>query len=112
MCEKVGPNPILEQVFSAMSSSKKPLQQKAVLQWLCTVVDDFGAMNLSTKNVLAYLQRPQALTHSNPDIKSAAVAVLVELHRQLGPAVDKAVEHFEIPELQLRAIRDKFAETP
>ena len=84
MCEKIGPSPMLIEVQTAMESSKVPLQQKAVLQWMKSLIVDFGACHLDVNSFIAYLLKPQALQSSNPDVKNAATAVLAELHHQVN----------------------------
>ena len=74
---------ILDKVMSGMEGNKKPMQQKAVLQWILSVVEDFGLPNLNTKAIVSYLQKPTALQSSSPDVKKAAVAVLGEMFHQV-----------------------------
>ena len=112
MCEKIGISPILESVNQFMSSSKIPLQQKSVLQWEQSVIVDFGASAIDLPSFLRSLQTPYALKSSNPAVKSAATAILVELHHQLGPAVLRAVEVFDLPELQKKSIREALSSVP
>lgn len=69
--------------MSGMEGNKKPMQQKAVLQWILSVVEDFGLPNLNTKAIVSYLQKPTALQSSSPDVKKAAVAVLGEMFHQV-----------------------------
>lgn len=95
-----------------MSSSKIPLQQKSVLQWEQSVISDFGASTVNLPSFLRSLQTPYALKSSNPAVKSAATAILVELHHQLGPAVLQAVELFDLPELQKKSIREALSSAP
>lgn len=83
MCEKIGPSSVIDCVQNGMESSKIPMQQKAVLQWMETLVKDFGATSLDVKQLLTYLQKPQAFQSSNPAVKSAATSVLSELYRQV-----------------------------
>ena len=84
MCEKIGPYPVIECVQNGVESSKIPMQQKAVLQWMETLVKDFGANSLDVKQILTYLQKPQAFQSSNPAVKSAATSILLELYRQVS----------------------------
>lgn len=84
MCERIGPSPTLMEVRTAMESSKVPLQQKAVLQWMKSLIVDFGACHLDVNSFIAYLLKPQALQSSNPDVKNAATTVLAELHHQVN----------------------------
>lgn len=58
--EKVRPSAVIDLVTSSMAASKKPLQQKAVLQWLLSVLQEFGASNVDVKRIVDYLQSPQA----------------------------------------------------
>ena len=74
---------VLDKVMSGMEGNKKPMQQKAVLQWILTVVEDFGLPNLNTKAIVSYLQKPTALQSSSPDVKKASVAVLSEMFHQV-----------------------------
>ena len=83
MCEKIGPDVVLDKVLAEMEGNKKPMQQKAVLQWILTVVEDFGLPNLNAKVIISYLQKPTALKSSSPDIKKAAVAILSEMVHQV-----------------------------
>lgn len=83
MCEKIGISPILSAVQMTMESSKIPLQQKAVLQWMKSLLTDFGACFVDVNVVIAYLLKPQALKSTNPDVKNASTSVLSELHRQV-----------------------------
>ena len=83
MCEKIGISPILSAVQVAMESSKIPLQQKAVLQWMKSLLIDFGACFVDVNVVIAYLLKPQALKSTNPDVKNASTSILSELHRQV-----------------------------
>ena len=83
MCEKIGISPILSTVQMTMESSKIPLQQKAVLQWMKSLLIDFGACFLDVNVIVAYLLKPQALKSTNPDVKNASTAILSELHHQV-----------------------------
>ena len=112
MCEKIGISPILDTVNQFMSSSKIPLQQKGVLQWEQSMIVDFGASAIDLPSFLRSLQTSYALKSSNPAVKSAATAILVELHHQLGPAVLSAIEQFDLPELQKKSIREALATVP
>ena len=53
------PSAVIDLVTSSMAASKKPLQQKAVLQWLLSVLQEFGASNVDVKRIVDYLQSPQ-----------------------------------------------------
>lgn len=64
ICEKVGPNTVMSLMMSIMSTSKKAVQQKAVLQWLLQVVLDFGACHINVKDLINYLQTPQVKVFS------------------------------------------------
>lgn len=64
MCEKIGPNAVMGKVVSVMANSKKPLQQKAVLQWLLTVLKEFGSSSIDVKIIVNYLQTPQVVSCS------------------------------------------------
>lgn len=83
LCEKIGPDVILDKVMSGMEGNKKPMQQKAVLQWILSVVEDFGVPNLNMKAIVSYLQKPTALQSSSPDVKKASIAVLSEMFHQV-----------------------------
>ena len=101
-----------------MANNKKPLQQKAVLQCLLQIVVDFRVTNVNIKAVFQYLQTPQvqlqwctskALQSTSSDIKKAATAILIECCKQIGPAVIQLVAQFDLPELQLKAIREELS---
>ena len=47
-----------------MANSKKPLQQKAVLQWLLTVLKEFVSSSIDIKIIVNYLQTPQVVSCS------------------------------------------------
>ena len=64
VCEKIGPNAVMGKVVSVMANSKKPLQQKAVLQWLLTVLKEFGSSSIDVKIIVNYLQTPQVVSCS------------------------------------------------
>lgn len=76
------------------------------------MISDFGASTVNLPSFLRSLQTPYALKSSNPAVKSAATAILVELHHQLGPAVLQAVELFDLPELQKKSIREALSSAP
>ena len=115
MCEKIGPYPVIECVQNGMESSKIPMQQKAVLQWMETLIKDFGANSLDVKQILTYLQKPQGFQSSNPAVKSAATSLLLELYRQvsqkhsvdlqLGPVITSVLDQFDLSDLQKKSIR-------
>ena len=84
LCEKIGPDVILDKVMSGMEGNKKPMQQKAVLQWILSVVEDFGVPNLNMKAIVSYLQKPTAIQSSSPDVKKASIAVLSEVYHQVS----------------------------
>ena len=74
IAEKIGPDAVVAQVpvlapspsqfNEGMAKSRVPAQQKAVLQYLRQLVEEFGATSLSLKPLLAYVMSPLVLSPS------------------------------------------------
>ena len=106
MGEQVGLSPIISSLCSGMSKSKIPLQQKAAVSLLQRIINEFGAIHLDIKSLLAYLLSEQALTNTHVDVKNQTIAVFCDLYKQIGPAIQQLLENSGVNELLLKSIRE------
>lgn len=68
-----------------MAKSRVPAQQKAVLQYLRQLVEEFGATSLSLKPLLAYVMSPLVDSHRRSPLGFEEYARGREEQRNGGP---------------------------
>lgn len=112
IAENVGPNVVVASISEGMSKSKIPVQQKAALQIFLRLVTEFGANSLDLKSLFTYLKSEQALANSHVEVKTQAIEVISNLHRQIGPVVRQLVLQSGLNELLKKSVEEALDAAP
>ena len=75
LVEAVGPGYVVEQVFNSVLEQKNPKAQSEAINWVASMLEDFGLMTVSINNVIAKLKL--FLESTSPLVKSASIKVLL-----------------------------------
>jgi cytoskeleton-associated protein 5 len=89
LAETVGPCFMLVQLHQRSAALKAPKALEAVALWAETALREFGVLTCDVRAVTTACR--DWLDNANAGVRTAATAVLAELHRQTGGAVDDTV---------------------
>lgn len=85
--EATHPEYVVSCILAHITLTKSPLVHIEVVEVISTLIKDFGMAHCGPRALVEYIKGTQGLESSNAKCRSASIALLGTMYRQVGPAI-------------------------
>jgi len=107
LSEQVGPKYVALQIVKYASNAKSPNVLKESCNALANLDEEFGIAQMPIKEMMAY--GIISLNHSNPQVRTAAMAMFVSLYKQGGEMIKNFLT--DVKESTMKLLEEEFTKT-